>query len=211
MKNLLSWSRGDKVHCDYIDFKLLCRARTSLCLVLLMMRRRKEEGMHTPLSSASRYFVTSMITESSLVLLMFPTCEGKGVLASSVELKGDKRHSGTEMCFFLSSLPLRAGCLNRRSMQCPVRCVTDASSPCVPPALWEMTLIRNRACLSLMHFWWKVLRLPTPQIIAKLELIAINSTNIHLLEVLQKSHYSLTLRSLHLFHCQWENYSVNKS
>lgn len=215
MKNLLSWSRGDKVHCDYIDFKLLCRAGTSLCLVLLMMRRRKEEGMNTPLSSASKYFVTSMITESSLILLMFLMCKGKGVLASSVELKGDKRHSETEtwvgFFFSLSSLPPRTGCLNQRSTQCPVQCVTDASSLCVPPALREMTLIGNRACLSFMHFWWKVLQLPIPQIITKLELIAINSTNICLLEVLQKSHYCLTLCSLHLFHCQWENYSVNKS
>ena len=81
--------------------------------------------------------------------------------------------------FSLSSLPLRPGCLNRRSMQCPVQCVTDASSLCVPPALREMTLIGNRACLSVMHFWWKVLQLPIPQIITKLELIAINSTNIH--------------------------------
>lgn len=96
MKNPLSWSRGDEVHCDYIDFELLCRAGTSLCLVLLMMRRRKGEGMNTPLSSASKYCVTSVIIKSSLVLLKFPTC--KGVLVSSVHwVERGKRHSETKM------------------------------------------------------------------------------------------------------------------
>lgn len=103
MKNPLSWSRGDKVHRDYIDFKLLCRAGTSLCLVLLVMKRRKGEGMNPPLS---KYCVASVITESSPVLLKFPTC--KGVLVSSVELKGVRGTVSEMWClggFFCSFFP----------------------------------------------------------------------------------------------------------
>jgi len=62
-----------------------------------MMRRRKAEGVNTPLSSASKYFVISVISKS-LFLLMFPTCKGKGVPASSMELKGDKRRSAEQKC-----------------------------------------------------------------------------------------------------------------
>lgn len=149
MKNLLSWGRGDKVHCDYIDFKLLCRAGTSLCLVLLMMRGRKEEGVNIPLTSVSKYFVTRMITESSLSVLMIPPCKGKGILSSSVEPKGAKRHRETEICFFFfGSSPLCTACLSRGSVRCPVQCVADASSLCAPPALRGMTLMGNRACPS---------------------------------------------------------------
>lgn len=148
MKNLLSWGRGDKVHCDYIDFKLLCRAGTSLCLVLLMMRGRKEEGVNIPLTSVPKYLVTRVITESSLSVLMIPPCKGKGILSSSVEPKGAKRHRETEICFFFGSPPLRTACLSRGSVRCPVQRVADASGLCVPPALWGMTLMGNRACPS---------------------------------------------------------------
>lgn len=148
MKNLLSWGRGDKVHCDYIDFKLLCRAGTSLCLVLLMMRGRKEEGVNIPLTSVSKYLVTRVITESSLSVLMIPPCKGKGILSSLVEPKGAKRHRETEICFFFGSPPLRTACLSRGSVRCPVQRVADASGLCVPPALWGMTLMGNRACPS---------------------------------------------------------------
>lgn len=133
MKNLLSWSRGDKVHCDYIDFKLLCRAGTSLCLVLLVMRRRKEEGMNTPLSSAFKYFASSRITGTRPVLLWFPVCKGKGVLASSAELKGSKRHSETEM-WFLSQQPTPARGLpepEQHAVPCsePNRCLWSVRAP----------------------------------------------------------------------------------
>lgn len=210
MKNLLSWSRGDKVHCDYIDFKLLCRAGTSLCLVLLVMRR-KEEGMNTPRSSASKYFVTSMITESGFGLLTFPTCKSKGVLASSAELQGDERRSEAEMCFSLCSLPLRAGCPSRDARGASsvgTRCLRSVRAP-------SSTRDGINRKQSMSEFDAVLVKrtttVPVPQIITKLELIAINSTNIHLVEVLQRSHYCLTLCSLRLFRCQWENYSVNKS
>lgn len=67
MKNLLVWGRGDKVHCDYIDFILPCSAGTSLCLFLFL--RRRKGGADAPLLSVSQYFVTGRITESSV----FPT------------------------------------------------------------------------------------------------------------------------------------------
>lgn len=131
MKNLLSWSRGDKVHCDYIDFKLLRRAGTSLCLVLLMMRRRKEKGMNT-LLSASKYFVTSMKIWEQLCPDV-PNRQNKGVPASSVELKGNKRHSEIETCFFsLSSLPLCPGFWREdHTVPCSVcnRCLQSVCAP----------------------------------------------------------------------------------
>lgn len=134
MKNLLSWGRGDKVHCDYIDFKLLCRAGTSLCLVLLMMRGRKEEGVNIPLTSVSKYFVTRMITESSLSVLMIPPCKGKGILSSSVEPKGAKRHRETEICFFFFWQLTPVHCLpesGKRAVPCAVRsrCLQSVCAP----------------------------------------------------------------------------------
>lgn len=131
MKNLLSWSRGDKVHCDYIDFKLLCRAGTSLCLVLLMMQR-KEKGMNT-FPSASKYFVTSMKVWEQPCPPDIPNRQNKGVPASSVELKGDKRHSETETWFFsLSSLPLCPGSWREEhTVPCSVcnRCLQSVCAP----------------------------------------------------------------------------------
>lgn len=132
MKNLLSWSRGDKVHCDYIDFKLLRRAGTSLCLVLLMMRKRKEKGMNT-LPSASKYFVASIKIWEKPCPPDIPNRQNKGVPASSVELKGNKRHSEIETCFFsLSSLPLCPGFWREEhTVPCSVcnRCLQSVCAP----------------------------------------------------------------------------------
>lgn len=155
MKNLLSWSRGDKVHCDYIDFKLLCRAGTSLCLVVIMMRRRKEEGRNTPLFSASKYFVTSKITEPSHPPdVPDMQRQGRAFWHPQWSWKGIRGTVRLKCGFFLllSSLPLCSGCLNRRSMRCPVQCVTDACSLCVPPALRDD--INRKQSMSEFDVFW---------------------------------------------------------
>lgn len=126
------------------------------------------------LLSASKYFVTSLKIREQPCPPDVPNRQNKGVPASSVELKGDERHRDGNLFFLPHSLPL-----------CPVQCVTDASSLCVPPALPEMTLIGNRAWLEFDALLVKSAATAYMlQIKTELELIAITSIHISLLEVL---------------------------
>lgn len=92
----------------------------------------KKKAMNT-LSSASKYFVTSMKIQEQLCPPDVPNRQNKGVPASSVELKGNKRHSEIETCFFsLSSLPLCPGFWREdHTVPCSVcnRCLQSVCAP----------------------------------------------------------------------------------